>query len=818
MTSKKKKVYAYIHTHWDREWYREFEEFRLRLVEVFDDVLEKLERNEIPSFYFDGQTCALEDYLEIKPYNKDRVLNLIQEHRLFIGPYFCSTDSFLVDRESLIKNLQLGISDSLKFGCKDFIAYHADTFGHSKFIPEIVKYFGIDYAMFWRGLGELESEFLFRNLKSTYLIEGYFHDYFSANVSFEKKAEMLKRTLDRISKYSSGELLLPLGADHLAVCDNLKEQVANVNKLLEDYEIVVSSPFEYFDSVRNNFKKNFDCEFRDTRRNFILPGVLSSRIDLKQQNSRLQWELARLTQPLQAVTSYLGLTKSFQNEVDYLYKELIKNHPHDSIYGCSVDGVHRQNKVRFETVEQGSRALLNTIKSALYQKGSLSVVNLSNYCLNGALKFETCEKLDKKYNAQLVSKRKGFPLKKVYDVNQIPVTEDYTDIYEYLVDLKNIKPFSIKKIEEESINKVSTLKISDSSIENGNIALFVNDGKVCLKDKVKNVEYDDFIKFIDRADIGDSYNFGALKADKPVYSKVLSTKIKEQGHIRSILEITFEIVIPLKSSFKGRAKSYGKHTLKLDAVLENQNDYIEFNLSWQNKSEDHILQVEFNMKEPVTETVSDDLTGYTYRTFEPDYDIYSLVPAPRGIELKHNTAPFQKLLFVQGIGFITEGLQEYEVFKNKLRLTLLRATGTISNPYNPTRGTPAGPPLSTLDLQMRGEHSARFALGFKNSIIAFEKDVENFYQTAILLEADLPLASLFDISNEHIRLSTLKLNAENDLICRFVNMSDNSQKIEFKTNLRNNGLFEADSLENVVKNYTDKKVSANSLFTLLIKH
>ena len=39
----KKKVYAYLHTHWDREWYREFEEFRLRLIEVFDDVLKKLD-------------------------------------------------------------------------------------------------------------------------------------------------------------------------------------------------------------------------------------------------------------------------------------------------------------------------------------------------------------------------------------------------------------------------------------------------------------------------------------------------------------------------------------------------------------------------------------------------------------------------------------------------------------------------------------------------------------------------------------------------------------------------------------------------------
>ncbi|DAB24611.1 TPA: hypothetical protein CPT85_03150, partial [Candidatus Gastranaerophilales bacterium HUM_21] len=278
----KKKVYAYLHTHWDREWYREFEEFKVRLVEVFDDVLNKLEKNEIPSFYFDGQTAALQDYLEIRPEKQDFIKKLIKDKRLFIGPYYCSTDSFLVDSESLIKNLQMGISYSKAFGCHDYIAYHADTFGHSAHIPQIVKYFDINNAIFWRGLGELESEFLFNDLKSIYLIEGYFHDYFSAQISYEKKAEFLKRTLDRIAKYSSDNMLLPLGADHLAAPDNIKEQIKEVNKLLDDYEIVLSTPFEYLDKVKGNYKKNITHEFRDTKRNFILPGVYSSRIDLKQ--------------------------------------------------------------------------------------------------------------------------------------------------------------------------------------------------------------------------------------------------------------------------------------------------------------------------------------------------------------------------------------------------------------------------------------------------------------------------------------------------------------------------------------------------------
>ena len=35
----KKKVIGFAHTHWDREWYREFEVFRMRLLRVFDNIL-----------------------------------------------------------------------------------------------------------------------------------------------------------------------------------------------------------------------------------------------------------------------------------------------------------------------------------------------------------------------------------------------------------------------------------------------------------------------------------------------------------------------------------------------------------------------------------------------------------------------------------------------------------------------------------------------------------------------------------------------------------------------------------------------------------
>ena len=76
----KKQVIAYLHTHWDREWYREFEVFRLRLVKVFDHVLSMLEDEKIPSFYFDGQVAALLDYLEFRPEKEELIRKFIDSY------------------------------------------------------------------------------------------------------------------------------------------------------------------------------------------------------------------------------------------------------------------------------------------------------------------------------------------------------------------------------------------------------------------------------------------------------------------------------------------------------------------------------------------------------------------------------------------------------------------------------------------------------------------------------------------------------------------------------------------------------------------
>ncbi|HKA25832.1 MAG TPA: hypothetical protein VKD88_00540, partial [Gaiellaceae bacterium] len=95
-------VHLVPHTHWDREWYRPFQSFRVSLVDVVDEVLDLLEADERYRFTLDGQLIPIDDYLEIRPLAEPRIRRLVEGGRLAIGPWESLMDEFLVGGESIV--------------------------------------------------------------------------------------------------------------------------------------------------------------------------------------------------------------------------------------------------------------------------------------------------------------------------------------------------------------------------------------------------------------------------------------------------------------------------------------------------------------------------------------------------------------------------------------------------------------------------------------------------------------------------------------------------------------------------------------------
>jgi mannosylglycerate hydrolase len=696
----KKKVIAYIHTHWDREWYREFEVFRLRLISVFDNVLNLLENNKIPCFYFDGQTSAIEDYLAINPQKENLVRKLIKEKKLFIGPCYTLVDEFLTDGICFRKNLEIGIKYSKSLGCEDFLGYFADTFGHSKNIPLILREFGINKAVVWRGCPQnLPSEFLFNKIKTVNLIQGYFLDIFSSDLTIEEKSNFLSKHLDKIAEKSKDILLLPIGADHLDVQINIQKQIKEINKCLKNYEIELASPFKYFESVKNNFTVEYNEELRDNSTTFILQGSYSARIKLKKYNVKCSYMLD-LANKFQKFSQKEFNTKSYDNIIEYAYKLLLQNQAHDGICGCSTDEVHQENILRYKKILQIADTIIEELKFQIKQP---QIINLSNNEFSRIIQFESSEKLpEEKY--QIISKRKGFANEILYDTEKIPVTENYTTIYTYLC--------------QYGLQNFCNLKVSDTKLENEHIKLNIKNGKILVSDKKSDEVYDDFIKFVDYKDKGDAYNFAPDINDLGVESKIISSKILRKGQFQCTLKVKFKI---------------HNTVLNTEISLNKDSKLLNFKINWNNKTKNHLLQVKFNLKNPVKQTFSEDMNILIERKFNPDYDIKKNLPKAKGFEAKTNTAPMGRYIQTQGFEVITKGLCEYEVKKNFLLITILRAIGIISNPKNSARTTPAGPPIEVKEAQQLRQNSVEFSIGFTNKN-NWKKSVEAIYPYIIITQ------------------------------------------------------------------------------------
>src|SRR5258708_21669655 len=230
------------HTHWDREWYQTFQQFRVRLVHAVDKLLDIMERDaDFSHFMLDGQTIVLDDYLEARPEEEERLKKLTRSGRITVGPWYVQPDEFLVSGESLIRNIHIGLKRAAEFGEPMRVGYVPDCFGHIAQLPQILQGVGIDNAVFWRGIGAEahKSEFYWTAPDGSRVLVIHLAapiGYSNARVmplvpaEFATRVELL--TAQILSKATTNTLLFMNGSDHLEPQDRLPATIAPANALL----------------------------------------------------------------------------------------------------------------------------------------------------------------------------------------------------------------------------------------------------------------------------------------------------------------------------------------------------------------------------------------------------------------------------------------------------------------------------------------------------------------------------------------------------------------------------------------------------------
>jgi len=374
-------AFVVTHTHWDREWYRTYGEFRVDMDRVVRAVLADLEAGRLEHFVLDGQAILVEDYLSARPEDRDRIRSLVDGGKLAIGPWYVLPDEFLVSGEATVRNLLLGHRTAESLGGAQKTGYMPDSFGHVAQVPQILRGAGMDAFIYTRGDGdEIDrvgwehtwrgpdgSEVLAVNQVRGYCNAGGLglHEIWHAHTPRQvEPARAVAQVGEIFEAYAgregSGVVLLSNGCDHFPPPRDLDRVLEALRVAYPDTEFRCGGFADYLQAVRDAAPRleSFEGERLGGRLHHILSGVWSTRMYLKQANERAQVLLAEVVEPVAACAHFLHGAEYPAGLIESSWKLLLQNHPHDSICGCSTDEVHREMETRSASVIHTGEQLL----------------------------------------------------------------------------------------------------------------------------------------------------------------------------------------------------------------------------------------------------------------------------------------------------------------------------------------------------------------------------------------------------------------------------------------------------------------------------
>ncbi|MFE9066547.1 alpha-mannosidase [Streptomyces violaceusniger] len=346
------------HFHWDREWYEPFQVFRHRLVAALDTVLETAEADPDFRFTVDGQMAAIEDYLEMRPENRERIIALVSEGRLAIGPWLILLDEFLCSGETIVRNLQMGWAAAEKLGGAMSIGYLPDMFGHIAQMPQILARAGIEHAALWRGVPGSVAGHAFRwrapdgsEVRTEFLFDGYDNGLDVLLVPDRIRRALGEYAQMTAERWGGDPVLAMAGTDHNAPDPQLAAWLRHASS--PERAITVATLEEYIRKhVRDEVSAVVTGELRSHVRGNILPGVLSVRLGLKQRMA-----VAERTIDHAERMNALWSRRDDSPFLSLAWHKVIESTAHDSVVGSGTDETCDQVAARLAEAAQAARAV-----------------------------------------------------------------------------------------------------------------------------------------------------------------------------------------------------------------------------------------------------------------------------------------------------------------------------------------------------------------------------------------------------------------------------------------------------------------------------
>ncbi len=744
------RLWVVPHTHWDREWYLPLEDFRIRLAHVVDGLIESLEARPDYRFTLDGQSIVIEDYLEIRPEMEERLRALLASGRVETGPSYVLPDEFLVGGESLVRNLLHGRAVCARYGATPApVGYLPDSFGHPAQLPQILRGFGLDTFVFSRGLGDererVGARFRWRAPDGSEVLAlpqpiDYAAAAFLGHSSRSAESDPARNAADRIEQVLRAEehmladpgfrdLLLGNGYDHSALQADLPDVLAALGELKPGLEPRLALLSEYANAIASPVGAAdgelpvFGGELAGGARANVLRGVNSTRMYLKQANERCERELA----VAEALCGLALLTRpGFRHprgELRLAWRELLRNHPHDSICGCSVDEVHEDMGQRFRTAVQIARRVADL---ALHSMGGTwpgADNELEPPGLEGAYRWAYRPSPGGPVRREALTGEASF-------VNPLPFTRrrlvalELADHAEPGAGLQvedhprgrrawqelELGVFAAKRVDLSGRTpgaEPAARALDGRTIENRRYRVTAAaDGTLELLDHATGATLAGLHRLEDVADRGDSYTFCPLDGDGPRTPAQARVRVTAAGPVYAELELSYDLELPaaLAPGRRDRSAEAVACPVATRVRLAARSERIEFTTSLANRAADHRLRVRFPCPERVDIVRAEGHFMVVRRDPRPVWN-------GSWFEPPHDTNHTLGAVAAGGIVALGKGLPEYEATaEGELALTLLRCVGWLSRNDLSTRRGGAGPRLEVPGAQCLGDHLFEYAL------------------------------------------------------------------------------------------------------------
>ena len=630
----------------------------------------------------------------------------------------------------MIRNLHYGIEGARNLGRAMRLSYEVDEFGHASQTPQVLRGFGIEAAMAWRGVpAGAKSAFEWVSPDGTSVVmlyvnagygdstalpdceEDYTETIDGYRIQREGLAKRVPGLVERRARVSDVDCLLWLnGIDHSFPQPDVLEIIQKINALFPELEVRQTTAEDYFEAVRDAYAKhNLSMQRVEGELMYTAEQVLESTHAChprqKQFHYRTERYLERHLEPTAAL-AWLSGFDARQWAQDRAWKYVLENHAHDTLGCTSVDEVYEQAMTRYSCAyalaTQVSEDCRRDVMSRFDHFPLLTVFNTSSFSTSGVYTFEL--DLPEGYGGAdfALEDPDGAPIpltilsqKPVADIRFNPRRGHPTNTpalrVRAMAEIPTVSPFGWKRFNlvpggtpQYYPNRPARhFSPSAGVMENEFLRCVIQpNGTVELTDKLTGTTYPQQFTFEDTGDVHNVYVHLEAQQDKTVYSTGCACQIAMlyDNALGCAYEVRLSIRIPDGAGQDGTRSSYETEIpVMLTLALDKGARRLRAEITIDNRARAHRLRLLFP-------------TGLREASFSRGGQPFDVVERPiheeeniPGLfEQPYPTHPMQDICDVTGVRFgltvAAEGIYEYECIDTEeraLALTLLRSNNRI---------------------------------------------------------------------------------------------------------------------------------------------